>query len=162
MSARVVGSSSAASPRAASIASRAAVLSPLKLKSSPWFLSGARQRETLGIARFGEARELRPARIRQPEQPRDLVERLAGRVVERLADDPVAAEPGDLDELGVPARYEQREERELPAARRSSMLASRWPSRWCTGTAGILRPYASDDASEPPTSSAPISPGPAV
>ena len=113
MSARVARIELALGPRAASIASRAAVLSPLKLKSSPWFFIGRGSAKRSGSPVSASARELRPARIRQPEQPCDLVEGFARRVVERLADDPVAAEPGDLDELRVAARHQQREEREL-------------------------------------------------
>ena len=37
-----------------------------------------------------------------------------------------------------------------------------WPCRWFTGTSGSPRPHASPLAAETPTSSAPISPGPAV
>ena len=62
---------------------------------------------------LGERGQLRAAGIRETEQPRDLVERFARRVVERLADDPVTADAGHFDQLRVPARHEQRQERKV-------------------------------------------------
>ena len=93
--------------------SRAAVFKPLKLMSSPWFFSGRGSANRRASPRSASAASSGPAGIRQPEQPRDLVERLAGRVVERFADDPVAAHARDLDQLGMAARHHQGEERKL-------------------------------------------------
>ena len=55
----------------------------------------------------------RPARVRQPEQPADLVEGLAGRVVDRLAEQAVLKVVGHLDEERVAAADDERDEREL-------------------------------------------------
>ena len=60
----------------------------------------------------GELRERGAAGIAEPEHLRGLVERLAGRVVQRLAEQPVAPDALDLHQLGVTARDEQRDERE--------------------------------------------------
>ena len=53
----------------------------------------------------GHAVDDRPAGIAEADDRGDLVERLAGRVVERLTDDSVSADPADLDELRMAARY---------------------------------------------------------
>src|SRR5581483_1376147 len=58
------------------------------------------------------------ARIAEAEQPSALVERLAGRVVERRADDAEAAPVPDVEEERVPAAREQAEERRLDRIRR--------------------------------------------
>src|SRR5213075_1241491 len=78
-------------------------LEPAEAEVEPLVLERPRQIETLGVARLGEPRELGAARVRQAEQPRYLVE--------RLADDPITAEPRDVDELRVAAGHEQREKR---------------------------------------------------
>ena len=54
-----------------------------------------------------------PARIAEAEEARDLVERLAGGVVDGLAEDAVAAVALDHDEHRVTARHEQHRERRL-------------------------------------------------
>ena len=87
-----------------------------------------RQRDGARPARFGKCGERRTARIGQAEQVRRLVERLAGGVVERVAEQPIAADAGDLEELRVAARHEQRHERERGAGV-PSIGDSRWPSR---------------------------------
>ena len=51
--------------------------------------------------------------IAEVEEAGHLVERLAGGVVDRLADQPVVAVPAHLDEHRVPAGHEQHHEREL-------------------------------------------------
>ena len=61
--------------------------------------------------RSARLRERRAARIGQAEQLRRLVERLAGRVVLRVAEQPVAPDAVDVEELAVAARHEQRDER---------------------------------------------------
>ena len=58
----------------------------------------------------GQLRQLRPARVGQAQQLGALVEGLAGRVIEGLAEDPVAAEAGDLDQQRMPARDQQGDE----------------------------------------------------
>ena len=58
--------------------------------------------------------ERRPARVAEPEQPGSLVERLAGGVVERLAEDRVArGRVVDPRDERVPAARDQAEERRL-------------------------------------------------
>ena len=76
-------------------------------------MSGRGNANRCPLPRFGQRRELRPAGVRQAEEPSDLVECFAGGIVERLADDPVAADAGDLDQLRVPARHQQRQERKV-------------------------------------------------
>jgi hypothetical protein len=72
-----------------------------------------RQAQAAGSAALGEARELRPARVAEAQHLGGLVEGLAGGVVERLAQHPVAAQPGDLHQHAVAARDQQRDEREV-------------------------------------------------
>ena len=57
----------------------------------------------------------RTARVRQPEQPADLVERLARRVVHGLAEQPVVQVVGHLDDEGVAAADDEGHEREAGA-----------------------------------------------
>src|SRR5690606_27026603 len=67
-------------------------------------------------ARFPGIRQLRErgaAGVRQPEQLCGLVERFAGRVIDRRADDVVLPEPANFREQGMPARDEQREKRKF-------------------------------------------------
>src|SRR5690606_35430145 len=71
-----------------------------------------RKREALRVAGYGQRRKLRPAGVRQGQQPSHLVEGLAGRIVQSLADDPVSAETLNVDELRVTARDEQGQKRE--------------------------------------------------
>ena len=77
-----------------------------------------RQRHRAVAARFGEPRERRAARIGKPEQLRRLVERFARRVVLRVAEQPVAPDAVDVEELAVAAGHEQRDERKRRAADR--------------------------------------------
>ena len=73
----------------------------------------ARQRHRAVAAGFRETRELRPTRIGQSKELRRLVEGLAGSIVLRVAEEPVTADALDVEELGVPARDEQRDERKF-------------------------------------------------
>ena len=79
---------------------------PLKLKSSsPGAL--AREVERLGVALARQAVDRRAARIAESQQTSALVERLAGRVVERLAEHLVGGGVVDARDEGVPsARHE--------------------------------------------------------
>ena len=62
------------------------------------------------VAVAGDAVDVRAARERQPEQPRDLVERLARRVVDRGAERrDRARDVRHVEQAGVPAGDEQRE-----------------------------------------------------
>ena len=132
----------ATSARAASSSTRprtattTAVLSPLKLKSSPGRSSIGRGSSTAPVAAaLGERRERRPAGIAEAEQFCGLVEGFARRVVQRLAEDAVAADARHLHEHRVPAGHLQRHKGEIRRSG-SSAGASRWPSRWCTPTTG--------------------------
>ena len=71
---------------------------------------GHREVERLGIALLRKAVDRGPARVAEPEQARALVERFAGRVVERRAED---VEPGvvlHVEQERVAAAREQAEE----------------------------------------------------
>ena len=70
-----------------------------------------RQRDRARIAFGREPIDARATRIAEAEQLRDLVERLAGRVVARAAEHAVIAEPGHQHELAVPTRDRQRQVR---------------------------------------------------
>jgi len=59
--------------------------------------------ERQGIPALGRGLDGRSARIAEPDETRNLVERLAGRVVERRAEPPVFPVPGHHDQLGVAA-----------------------------------------------------------
>src|SRR5690606_37198748 len=88
-------------------------LEPAEAEVEPLPPQRPREREATRIAGLGERRERWASGIRQRQEPRDLVERLPRRVVERLSDDPVPAETRDVDEQRMAAGDEQREEREL-------------------------------------------------
>jgi hypothetical protein len=62
--------------------------------------------------RFGSPLDRRSARVRQTEQAAHLVERLAGRVVHRLAEQPVRQVVAHLDKERVAAAHDERDERE--------------------------------------------------
>ena len=62
-------------------------MSPAKEKSRPATRSARGKAKAAGVAAGGQALERRPAREGEPEQPRALVDRLAGGVVERAAQD---------------------------------------------------------------------------
>ena len=72
-----------------------------------------READRLGIAVQRGVVDRRPAGIAEVEEPRHLVERLAGGVVDRLAEQPVVAVPAHLDQHRVAARHQQHDEREL-------------------------------------------------
>ena len=67
----------------------------------------AGQGETAGIAVLGGALDRGPAGIAEPQHLAHLVEGLADRVVDRGAEQAVAAHPFDGDELAMPARDQQ-------------------------------------------------------
>src|SRR5205085_4275726 len=71
------------------------------------------ERERLRVAVAGEALERRTAGERQPEQPRALVECLAGGVVERAPEDRERRVALDACEQRVPAARQQADERRL-------------------------------------------------
>ena len=71
-----------------------------------------RQLVSLGIAELGKARQRRPAGIAEAEQLGRLVERLAGGIVDRVAEERIAADRGDMEKLRVAARNEERDEGE--------------------------------------------------
>src|SRR3954451_23780950 len=76
-----------------------------------------REVEGLGVALAREPVDLRPARIAEPEQARALVERLAGRVVERGPERLEGAVLAHVHEQRVPAASEQAEKRRLERLR---------------------------------------------
>ena len=67
---------------------------------------------SFAVAALGRPRDRRPARVAEAEQPADLVERLARRVVDGLAEQPVVEVVAHLDEERVAARHDERDERE--------------------------------------------------
>ena len=67
----------------------------------------------LGVAVPRQPVDRRAARIAEPEQARALVERLAGRVVERRPHDLEAAVIPNVEEQRVPAAREQAQERRV-------------------------------------------------
>ena len=71
----------------------------------------ARECDRPRIAFAGETIDDGAAGIAEPEQLRCLVERFAGGVVSRRAENAIATEAFDDDELGVSARHEQRDVR---------------------------------------------------
>ena len=81
-----------------------AVFSPEKEKSSPGTRATGKSK-ALGVTVCGEPIDRRPARIAETQEPGSLVERLAGRVVERRAE-PLRPPP-------LPHRKKKR----VPAAR---------------------------------------------
>ena len=89
------------------------VLSPLKLKSSPSSSIARGKWIASGSPRNAAFVDRRTTRIAELEEPRHLVERLTGGVVDRLAEQAVLAVPAHLDQHRVAARHEQHDEREL-------------------------------------------------
>ena len=76
----------------------------------------------------GRGHDRRTARVRQAEQPADLVERLARRVVDRLPEQPVAQVVAHLDEERVAAADDEGDEREL-GFRRLGLVGVEQPRR---------------------------------
>src|SRR5438046_1744572 len=72
-----------------------------------------REIERGGVPLAGEPVDRRAARVAEAEEPRALVESLAGGVVESRAEYPEAARLGDVDQQGMAAACEQAEERRL-------------------------------------------------
>jgi hypothetical protein len=73
---------------------------------------GSGQRVGVRVAEFGEPRQRRASGIAEAEQLGRLVERLAGGVIDGVAEQSVAADVGHLEQLRVAARDEQRDEGE--------------------------------------------------
>src|SRR5215469_74136 len=71
-----------------------------------------RKTDAPSVSRAREIVDYPAARVAQAQQFRDLVESLAGGVVARTAETPIAAEIFDREERGMPARHDQREKRE--------------------------------------------------
>ena len=90
-----------------------AVFRPANEKSSPATRAAVGNSNALGSPVARELRQRRPARIAEPEQPRALVERLAGGVVERLPERLVAVVVGHAREQRVAAGRQQADERRL-------------------------------------------------
>ena len=84
-----------------------AVLSPLNEKSKPVVRHRPRERDRVRIAAHREPVDRRAAGVAETEESRDLVERLAGGVVDRLAEQPVLPVVEHLDEHRVTTRHEQ-------------------------------------------------------
>ena len=72
-----------------------------------------RERERVGIAVARDPLDLRAARVAEAEDPRRLVERLAGGVVERLTEDLEPVLPSDAREQRVPTARDQAQEGRL-------------------------------------------------
>ena len=151
-------------PPASSLAlSTTAVLRPLKLKSSPARLSiGRGKSNRSGRPSPGQSRQLRTARVRQAQQLGGLVEGLAGRVVQGLAEHAIAAETAHLDEHRVPAGNQQRHE-----GKGRRIVLQQWRQQVRLHVMDRDAPAPASAAASPvatvaPTSKAPISPGPAV
>ena len=91
----------------------------------------------LGVAALGLALDRRPARVAEAEQPRRLVERLAGGVVERLADHlvgrsgRVTAASSVWPPLAISARNGG------SSGSGSRKAAATWPWRWSTAISGL-------------------------
>jgi hypothetical protein len=75
--------------------------------------AGDRKPERLGVAATGQCVDGGTARVAEPEQPRALVERLSGSVVERRAEPFGRAVPAHRQQEGVPPAREQADERRL-------------------------------------------------
>ena len=89
---------------------RTAVFSPEKEKSQVLVpCSGRGRSNRLGSPLAGQALHGRAARIAQAQHLRDLVERLADRIVDGGAEQAVAADALDRDELAMAARDQQQE-----------------------------------------------------
>ena len=125
--ARRASSARPASARASVMIRRAAVLSPEKLRSyeSPSHARG-KTRSWRGRG-LGRPPDRRPARVAEPEQPPDLVERLAGGVVERScrAADRSGGRASRRGTCGRPTRRARRAGRPGPGGRRRSGRAAR-------------------------------------
>ena len=135
--------------------------------SAPRRRSRARARarpgtERLGVAHAGERVDRGAARVAEPEQPRALVERLAGCVVERRPEPLERAVVAHREQQRVASAREQAGEGRLERARGRGRARRRARARWSTATSGIPRDQATAFAAERPTRSAPISPGPRV
>ena len=115
---------------------------------------GARGRRPVDVRTAGE---------RQPEQPRDLVERLAGRVVDRraqrLAPTVVTSSTRSSEEWPPETSSARHGSGSGPC---SSWSTATWAARWFTPYSGLSSAIASALAAATPTSSAPARPGPAV
>ncbi len=77
------------------------------VQQRPW------QRKGIGPAAGGQPGQRRPARIAQAHQLGALVERLAGSIVDALAQQGVLAHRVHPHQLGVATRHQQRDERKL-------------------------------------------------
>ena len=143
-----------------------AVFSPEKLKSrSSRPAQRARQRDGARVAAGGQLVDLHAARIAEAEQLADLVERLAGGVVARGAEE--LGCPGASTRISAVCPPETSSARcgygGGPGSDGSSRTAAaRCPARWLTPTSGLPSAKASALAVSTPTSSAPTRPGPAV
>ena len=76
----------------------------------------AREVKTRGVTFARQLLDRAAARVAEAKQRRDLVERLAGRVIARLPEEAVAAPGGNVEQQGVAARHEQGNEgrRQVP------------------------------------------------
>ena len=99
------------------VAYSSAVFSPAKEKSRPPTLAAVGNSKAAGSPSRGQLRQRRPARVAEAEQPRALVERLAGGVVERAAEPLEAAVLGHAGQQRVAAGGEQAQERRLDRVR---------------------------------------------
>ena len=120
-----------------------------------------RKRERVGIAVPGQPVNFAPAGIAETEQPRALVERLAGGVVDRGAEDGVAGMVLDVEQQGVAAAREEAQKRRLdPVGTEEERgdVAVQVVDR----ASGRPRAQARAFAAETPTRRAPMSPGPCV
>ena len=109
-----------------------AVFSPAKRKSRPVTRARGREVERRRVAFERQLRQRRPARVAEPEQPRALVERLAGGVVERLAERLVAVRGRVTRASSVwpPLASRQMNGGSKAVPRK---FAATWPWRWSTG-----------------------------
>ena len=89
---------------------------------------GAREAPVMERRSGGRGHDRGTARVRQAEQPPDLVERLARRVVDRLPEQPVAQVVAHLDEERVAAADDEGDEREL-GCRRLGLVGVEQPRR---------------------------------
>src|SRR5207249_11036745 len=74
--------------------------------------AGAGEADRFGVSLLGEPLDRGPARVAEPQQLGDLVERLADGVVPRAAEAAVVARATHQAEAGVAARDDEAEERE--------------------------------------------------
>jgi hypothetical protein len=94
-----------------SAARAAAVFRPEKEKSNPSRPSRARGRgKRSRVAALGQTLQRRPARVAQPHALGDLVEGLAGRVVDGRAQAAAGADPRHLQQLAMAAADQQQQE----------------------------------------------------